>query len=369
MSKIDFANYRATLTSLSPIHIGSGNKLMKGLDFFYDSNKVGKVNLKKVNAYFNNISQWTSLIENREDIYKYLKRQRGVKLEDICDEILPSIDIKRNELHEFIRNSLSRNPIIPGSSVKGAVSTALLSKKLAEVHKNRVDEILNNFKQYRKYNDKLIKEIVEIKSSTKKLNPQNNIFKFLQIGDGEGNLLDLKVDIYQTLNLNSNDKWYIKKQLTQNKEVFEGEVLFNIRIDKRFWDNRFEVKNMKDFISRINEHTYSLIENDFEMFKKSLDKGKIEGKVAEPVIEQLENLIDEIKSTDNNSFIMRMSAGSGWDFMTGAWFKKITNKEQWDTFKSKIRRGRYEQYPFPKTRRLTSNYLFPGFVKITVKEV
>jgi len=395
--KITYTTVKVKLQTLTPVHIGSGRELMKGADFFYETNKkrLGKVNPKKLYPEFiDDIDTWSAAIMDGKDIYQEFLQKRQVPLEAVCDEILPVRAFKQDgkELKEFIRNGMTQNPLIAGSSVKGAMRTALLSKAIIESDrfKQEFDQIFENFKgdfdrinkkfypNYRKkINDlkKIFKNFVDrierlyhnkfdAIDDHEKYNPQNDIFKYIQVSDAEGSKENLVVDTFQTLNLDRNKNWYIKNSLTQSVEVFEGEVNFSIRINDEFWEkNKFGLRNVSDFFARIYQHNSDLLNNQLECFEKKLKVSYNETGVK--IIEQIEELFSKI---NEGEYLMRMSAGSGWDFMTGAWLKKITNKKDWNTIKRfLVKNSDYAKLPFPKTRRITSEYKLPGFVKLSLE--
>jgi len=366
--KITYTTVKVKLQTLTPVHIGSGRELMKGADFFYETNKkrLGKVNPKKLYPeYIDDIDTWSAAIMDGKDIYQEFLQNRQVPLEAVCDEILPVRAFKQEgkELKEFIRNGMTQNPLIAGSSVKGAMRTALLADKLKEHYKSRLDWLIRNFRKYRKFDTQILKPVTEIERKDK-YNPQNDIFKYIQVSDAEGSKENLAVDTFQTLNLDGEEKWYIKKSLTQSVEVFEGEVNFSIRINDEFWGkNKFNIRNVTALFQKIHNHNKELLEKQLEYFKEDLEDNLfMDANVGENIIDQLKNFRENLKE---NEYLMRMSAGSGWDFMTGAWLKAISNDDEWEKIKEFLVRNRkYMDFPFPKTRRITSEYKLPGFVKL-----
>ncbi len=364
--KITPTTINLSLKTLTPVHIGSGNELKLGIDYFYDAKnkQIGKADFNKMSGYIKDVNDWTNKIMKGENIFKSLS-YRDVRLEDICSEILPVSEHKANYLFEFVRNQKTREPIIPGSSIKGAIRTALLAPALEKYYKDKAGEIIKNFYLYKKHDDRLLQPILELKPE-KKPNPQNNIFKFVQVSDASAKLSNLSVDIFQTLNMNSDENWYIKEPLTQNKEVFEGEVFFSLRIDDRFFEkNKLNITGLKDLFKTIHNHTIRLLNKEIENFKLDFDDGLFENsKIGQDLIEQLKNIKTQAEN-QSGSFLMRTGAGSGWDYMTGAWFKEITDFKQWDDF-VKLIRPKYNELPFPKTRRLTSELKMPGFVLLTI---
>ncbi len=375
--KIKSSTYTLNIQTLTPLHIGSGNTLMKGTDYFVDGDRLGKADLRKLYEIIQRLNigleRWTNYIEAGKDIFEEELQKRGIKLEDVSKEIIPIKNRKGKELYEFIRNQLTGNPIIPGSSIKGAIRTALLAPVLKEYYKGKSNLVLRKAikeskgkKYLDKFDTKIIADLLKI-DATKNYNPQNDIMKFMKISDAELDKDILSVDLMQVLNMNENDEWYIKNQLTQSREYVEGSTSFKISFDSRFWENNsFGINNILSFTNKVNQHTLYLLEKEFNYFKDDLEDNFIEGKLGELILENLDQLISEFNKIDREKeIIIRMSSGSGWDFMTGGWFKEIADDKDWKTFKQFIRPRRYFEYPFPKSRRLTSDLEFPGFVKIS----
>ncbi|MEO0075517.1 MAG: type III-A CRISPR-associated RAMP protein Csm5 [candidate division WOR-3 bacterium] len=115
---------------LSPVHIGSGEKKTK-IDYIIENGK----------AYFINEDLFNDLISQRhlsgqfmswiqkggDDISQFLNNYPDIKEKIIAEPIysLPVKETPKNEVHLHIKDS-KNNFYIPGSSIKGAIRTALL---------------------------------------------------------------------------------------------------------------------------------------------------------------------------------------------------------------------------------------------------
>lgn len=134
------------LETLTSLHIGSGNMLQKDSDFVFgkdaeDYPVVGVIDPRKVLTLVGeeNIDAWTVGIEN------------GRSTEDIVKQYAPNATITDYSLHtidsylsrtpqqikEFIRDGLDR-PYIPGSSIKGAIRTAVLASIAATMNEAEI---------------------------------------------------------------------------------------------------------------------------------------------------------------------------------------------------------------------------------------
>ncbi len=357
--------------TVSPVHIGSGETLQEGVDFFTGDNKIGKVDPKKILNVIgeDKIQWWTGKIENGESIWNDLKNNYRVALEGVCKEILPNkTGTVKKQLKEQFRNQYTKNPVLPGSSIKGALRTAIVSPEIIKKYKNKQENFRAvTFKDRQEKikfqkEDKLFGDLLKI-NTKQNFNPQNDIFKFIKIADAEIPKENLSVSMFQTLNMNRNDEWQIKNQLSTLVEVVDAAFEIKMVIDERFFEyNRLGIKNKEDIIKRINEHTLCIAKQEFKAFKGDLDDGYIDENIGETIIKQYKKIVDICQS--ENVAVFRMSSGSGWDYMTGGWLKEITSDNEWNKIKKLLARRGYEDFSYPKTRRLLHDYRLPGFVKI-----
>ena len=128
----------ATIELISPVHIGSGEELSP-LDFVYDGKRFIRVNLDKVIELVDDIEWLTSMLSHGS-IEEVLKKAR-IPLEKVMRYSIPSLgngDIKK--VREHIKRA-DDMPIIPGSSLKGAIRTSLL--RIFELS-SKADEIKTN---------------------------------------------------------------------------------------------------------------------------------------------------------------------------------------------------------------------------------
>ncbi len=368
--------------TLSPVHVGSGETLQKGIDFFADGNKIGKVDPKKILNVIgeDKIQWWTSKIENGESIWEDLKKNYRVKLEDICKEVLPNnAGIIKQQLKEQFRNQLTKNPVLPGSSIKGALRTAIVSPDIIKKFKSKQDifRAVTFMDKQRKIKfqkeDKLFGDLLKI-NPRQYFNPQNDIFKFIKIADAEIPKENLFAGMFQTLNMYKEYdrfereevfKWKIKNQLSTLIELVDAEFEIKMVIDERFYEyNRLGIKDKEDIITHTNKHTKRIAKEELEAFRGDLNDRCINEEIGETIVEQYEEIIELCKS--NNAAVFRMSSGSGWDYMTGGWLKEISSNNEWGKIKKLLTRRGYEEFPYPKTRRLLHDYRLPGFVKIGI---
>ncbi len=141
-----FENIKLTCTILSPVHVGTGEEIAV-YDYFIQSGLLIKVSMDRVIRSLSpdEIEEFNKLNDdgNYLGIRKFLiqkSRDRNwlTKVSDFTIPVSGEVEKKyvenignpENQLLIRLnqRTSISNNPIIPGSSIKGAIRTAILSK-------------------------------------------------------------------------------------------------------------------------------------------------------------------------------------------------------------------------------------------------
>ncbi|MCL2610752.1 MAG: type III-A CRISPR-associated RAMP protein Csm5 [Defluviitaleaceae bacterium] len=141
-------NYTVTLTTLSPVFIGSG-KVMRKNQYIYQRDKnivriIDEMKLiqilrerKLFNKFLDEVSQ-----NKLQDLYKFLKIN-GISSANAKDLVKYSLsvvsekntDSPMNDLHLFVRNG-NGDAYIPGSSLKGALRTCILETLSEDTKEN-----------------------------------------------------------------------------------------------------------------------------------------------------------------------------------------------------------------------------------------
>ena len=161
-----YQHYNMKLTTLSPIFIGDGKKLIKK-EYIYDgeNKKIIIPDLFKMMDYFemyklnSEYEIYMSSSKNEIDLGQWIKSKRG-NLKMVSNFTKYVIDFKNadtrdakgkfdlNEIDTFIKDPYGL-PFVPGSSIKGMIRTALLCYEI--VNSNRLSNLIN--KIYEKSKD------------------------------------------------------------------------------------------------------------------------------------------------------------------------------------------------------------------------
>lgn len=358
---------------VTPVHIGSGNFLRHNIDFVTwsdnDGSYIGILDPNKMLSMIgvNNIDYWVSIIENEGDTKDFMKKKGN------CDNpekyvkriIFNSAKVERNDtLKECIHDGMGR-AYIPGSSIKGAIRTALLATLTANTHAD-IKRLIN------------IKHInaSKIEQSLFGNDPNNDIFRFLQVGDA---LFEESEIASRVINLNiRRQKNLLDRSKSQIVESIwtEDEACTQIKINTRYYDwvkercnNRnllgnmpTEIRELSSLFRLINCHTQNLIKDEIEYWEEI---GKdYEG--TDEYIEKMQSILNHTNNCKNGECILRLGHASGWRFITGAWSEKLENFYSDIVPKIRPHNDRYLEYDFPKTRRIDEDQDIFGFIKLSL---
>lgn len=362
------------LETLTSLHIGSGNMLQKDSDFVFgkdaeDYPVVGVIDPRKVLTLVGeeNIDAWTVGIENGRSTEDIVKQYAPIAT--ITDYSLHTIDsyLSRTpqQIKEFIRDGLDR-PYIPGSSIKGAIRTAVLASIAATMNEA---EILRDIRK----NGNITAKTFEAKVFGK--DPNHDVFRYLLVGDAFAT--GYRTAVYNMVNINERTErgfWDTSKQMATEVLLSGTEVDFSLVLKQpelRPADMPAMPKALSSvdaLLNVINNHTRTLLADEIDILESKNVDSRSEEKVNSYIgqLKDLLNTANECQGT--HSAVMRIGHGSGWRFITGAWTERLS--DNFEAIVNKARPGnmkRYADYDFPKSRRLEEEECEPlGFVKITL---
>lgn len=360
---------RVKVTTIRSVHIGNGIFLQNNSDFVIDNDNIFIINPKKVLDIIGveRLDAWVSAIERRENIKDFLSRigNRNNPESYSSRKINNYSSIKKDKtLKECIHDGRGY-PYIPGSSIKGAIRTALLA---SIINKNP--------------NRYTLQDVINIQGRMSASNLeqkifggiQDSLFKYLIVGDAffeKGS--EIAIDAVN-LNITTKDDLYDKSKL-QSLEVIcndnEAECHITLALDKHRLALKEksvktlpeEMQSLSSIFKTVNQHTKKLLEEDIKFWEEiSEDKNG-----ADEYIDSLKGIIEDIDACEvGKECILKLGHASGWRFTTGAW----TEQYEWfDTHvvpASRPNNRFYQDYDFPKTRRIEENNDVLGFIKLSI---
>ncbi len=365
------------LETLTPVHIGSGAFLQNNVEFVEDKNEDGDSDIYIIDPVkvvdiigVHNIDTWVTAIEKEESIKGLISRLgKRATPESYSKRVLTNFAklSPKTTLKECMHDGRGI-AYIPGSSIKGAIRTAVLASLAMDKNNELSNKINLNNKQFACSN---------VESELFGKTPFENIFRFLQVGDAyfdrdcEKSLNEVNLNIREKESLIDTTKSQLIEAIAEEKKS-----TLSIKLASKYARHcagTGKVKSLpksidtiENLFDTINRHTQRLIEEEIEYW----DTVSESHTGADNYIENLENLLETVNGCiQGKQCVLRVGHASGWRFTTGAWTEKLP------IFKNKIvpmsrpKNDKYEQYDFPKTRRVGDEYsdIF-GFVKLTIAE-
>ena len=356
------------LEILTPTHIGSGEKLLP-TDYYPIKDIYGNITKIVVIDLDRLFDTLISMGVNVNEVIEILREGESYPLTEIFEKYhLKPKDFEKYSLDivgGYEKYSMQINtfiktcgmPYIPGSSIKGAIRTALMyyvvkdNKKLLSDIINELNKIVNpqNAKNFiKKADDKLDKRIF-------------------------GN--DPKFDILKTLIIRDSEKISSKKLKVYRVEILGNETsiptyiegLENVKLNFEMQINDTILKNA-NFNGILKNIDFELIKNAIREFSKAVIKAEINeiykyGKYKDDVLKFYKNLEEKI---ENRELFIRIGWGSGWYSTTIGTLLKTHPK--FEELRRKFGLGKNPKTKklvndYPKTRRVANNKPL-GWIKL-----
>lgn len=329
--------YTITASVLTPISVGQGSETdwVLGVDFVVKNNVMYHLDMKKMQEVGIDIHRMTQLFLQQDP--KGMLHLIGNKLEEISDFRMKMPCFSSLPIKTFFRNQLTGQPVIPGSSLKGAIRSVLFAhfakeKNVAEMQKQK-SNVLNE-------------------SVFGSLKDGSDFMRFIQVGDitfpvHSTELVNTKIYNLRRPGQEWEGGWKHAGQKTT--EAFE-ETGFNtiyeclpysrtgvgsLTIAQQNFDTyvketqkgnspaKQEImqQSVNALCAIINNHTRRYLEKELKFFKKYM-----EGENADVLMDDDENnlgtiplLLDELDNLQPNECIIKLAAGSGFHSITGDW--------------------------------------------------
>ena len=375
---------RVKIETLTPVHIGSGNFFSNSelVEFQNaDGRFIGIISPEKILKLVgeDNIGNWVTYIQNDNSVKDFLNQfAPNARPKDYIKRAVLSFG-SGSTLKECLHDG-SGKPYIPGSSIKGAIRTAVLAS-LVDVTRGLEKEIDKTNPKKTDRNGNPIKKAsaTSVENSLFALSrdkaPNSEFFRFIKIGDAYFEK-DCEIALKEiNLNIRISHEELTDKSKAQLVEFIAQEETseFELKIDKRLSDwsahkeSTVRVRAVPDEIANINMlfylincHTKSLLDFEIDYWNNVEQMG------ADNYISGLEEIRDEIDLDNKESCVLRIGHGSGWRFITGAWTEKLGNFTELVVPCSRPNNDKkYSEYDFPKSRRIDEDSDVFGFVKLT----
>jgi len=362
------------LEALSPLHVGSGIRYQPGLDYEIRDGFISVLSQNLLFQYMEplsteKIAKFSQAIE-RKNIFNELRNDTN--FDSLCRYRKP-FNIGRNkseelhEIHEQFRDA-SGNPLIPGSSLKGAIRTAILQYLVLNDRQKTLQQELDKLLKSKEINPKyadngLIKKMLGD-------DPKYNLMKTVTVGDLVFERQHITPMVSKTTRLINEKDFEAKKFAMGIEAIPKGAVAYGFLSFDEYLKNKanhadcFKFRAMIDtgsVLKFLRNCTSLLIQGEMAFLK---------GKKGDYLPELLENYryLNTFNNTlGENEAFFNLGWGIGWRGMTGA----LLSEDDLKGVRNKLKLApKHNIFPFPKSRRIAltdhNEVQLLGWVRLSV---
>ena len=390
--------FKLTIEPLTPVHIGTGVELTP-LDYKVTS-KLGTTDFKK-NMYFKFSSDkiLKRMIESG-DTQKLAKfEEASVKgnmkeLQSFFQQNLASLEdldypcevtngfVKRysenqgkdpydnaSKVYQMYRPEGLKTPVIPGSSLKGSIRTAILNSILYNISNEKYDKLKDDFQEIRndkdkpKFESKLQRALLGSYSDAK-----NDPFRAIQIADCSFSAKNSQLvgELYN-VSLNQQNKKIERLKIQILAEVIKGNLMgisekteTTLLIDTDLLNTNQIAKKItaEEIVKACNDFFKIQFDNEFEKFYEVCESENCSK------LDELDKQISNIVNSNDNSFVIRVGRWSQVEFVTfGSDFRSPKTSKDKKTGKPKGWGGTRTLFDY------NGQYLPMGWCKCTISKL
>ena len=379
------------LQTITPVHIGTGETL-NFMDGCYTNGRWYHIDLDKVLAHpSTDINALTSEMSQRGFRWEHYLRQHNTDLSELSAYNLSCPQNPEDvEIREAIK-TIGDRPYIPGSTLKGAIRTALLGEVLSEsddIYRESLSRLETLIDQGPRGNPRREQPAQRIESLAFGKDPNRDLLRALHVSDTMPVDSDtLEIGLAWTVTLDPNDRLVQKidrgreyKNFVQHIQTGQrltftlkiDEILFREQEKTRLDFSPLQEKVLRDIAEVCRSATDALMRSEQDFFDYYH-------------LPEIANIYDKLiglnKTLPEGEFLLQIGWGTGYRANTVAslytedeeppidW---MDLRERFKLGESRSRRGHYDEREFPKTRRILyrgENPTVPlGWVKISPTE-
>lgn len=353
--------YEIELETLSPVCIGNGKKMQHITDYIYSEDNIDYINKDVVaeklskdddlmDKYVNAIAYRTINNQTEFDLANFLEKDAGLNKDEYISYSIGTDIQNEKELNCIIKNANGK-PYIPGSSLKGAIRTAILYNYLEKEKESTLFPFLNKVEDEKNWK----KNLDNLNNDLDAYFTKNNIF-----GISDSKLIEtehMKVLDLQRISITPNNAipqvWESIKPGTK--------TTFTLRINTQKSNKGFSIESI---FKNINTFTENNIKRELEILKNCKANEESNNKI----IEEYEGYLDDIKNLPSNEAILRIGFSKGFYFNSIAELLYQYDFEEKEVFTEYIKSiyKKVEDSNFPKTRNITKDQNQLGWVKLKI---
>ena len=341
--------YHCDIELITPVHIGSGDRYVENFDYFYDYKKKSlfvfnrrRLLQQVADAGAEIINSFTRAVEE-ETLDAWVKgKPEGINMHQTLVHSF-SCQKKPRDIAVQLRSGMGE-PLLAGSSLKGAFRTAIIARLSHEERRKTVKKIIKN----KNDSDGEICAVFLGKDA------QNNLMRTLTVTDAlfsndDGNIEEVAISRLVGKGKRMEDKpfhLYVEK-ISSNSKSFCQVSLDNFLNNQGKNALGFYITLSLDWlIEAVRMKTKKTIHTELDFLQG------IHGKHTDDLRRFYEGLNKRTEQLDDNEVILQLAWGSGWNGMTGELLEK---EELTPPLRRKLQlagQSKYLDFPFPKSRRL-----------------
>ena len=341
--------YKLTVEPITCVHIGNGKELTpldyllkkskQGNDLYlaYDSDSILRriAKDKSKSALFEQLSS----TQDMKELAKFFNAEFNVSedLKYACDTTKEfAYNYEKNKNTDPLQNGRfvlqmyrpegKKSPVMPGSSLKGSIRTAVLNDLMAALSDNDYDKLQDDFSSCKSgFQKKSFESTIQNKMLNKN-NAKNDPFRAIEIGDCNFEAKNTQlVGIIKNVTKNNENEVAVCNSSLVQAEVIRGKLCqseskilgtADLRLNKDLAMPTLQSKGVskkiskEDIIKACNYFYWREFENEYEAFYKEAADNNVK------LILQLYKELKQIKDSDDNSFILRVGRWSQVEFVT-----------------------------------------------------
>ncbi|MGQ4808494.1 hypothetical protein NKDENANG_01877 [Candidatus Entotheonellaceae bacterium PAL068K] len=348
-----------TLTCLSPVHVGTGTQLSK-FDGAYDERQWVVIDLDAVLAHGVNPHELARDMSHRDFAWANWLYHKHLSPLDMAVYALPCPqDPEAVPIREAIKDYLQQ-PYLPGTSVKGALRTAVLTQLI----KSQSLQGSQFQRQLEQGSRQWLSQSIE--RSVLGPSPNRNLMRAIQVVDSPPARLEhLAVGLAWTYTLRGN-RLVEKREQGRDYKSFVEWLIPNsaLRLDIRLDDFLFqETANRELQFRGDRERAVRHLASTCQAYTNALitSEKKFYGAYGPATLQEF---YDELETTmhrlPEGAFLLNIGWGGGWEVKTlGDLIRTGLGPERFGQLRQKyhlgVARGAHQPAPkaaFPKTRRI-----------------
>ena len=366
---------KCQLKTITPVHIGTGETLSQ-IDGFYDNGRWHRIDIDAVLAAIpeSDLNRLTIAMGQRDFQWGgYLPtNQPSASYTLPCPE-----DPRETEIREAIKDVFDR-PMIPGSSIKGAIRTALLWDLISDDNKEAQNDLKEQVQ--RRTNRSWVGQPIERRVLGK--DPNHDLMRVVQVSDTAPIPIEtLEMGVAWTVTLNRDGELVPKREGNREYKTFVEQIRaeqtfdFSIKIDKSLFRPR--EKGELGYSDRQEQVVCEELAEVCNFVAKGLADAEA-GFFADYNLDEIVNFYDallkRLENLPDGAFVLPIGWGTGYRTKTVTELLTVDDDDLMNLRKhyrlgeSRSRRGDYHP-EFPKTRRILYNRQRPmsplGWIQIT----